>query len=104
MAVVTSDSGKLVADVFASPVRGVNTMRLHVTDTGGHPVDGLGLSVTPWMPSHAHGTSVIPIVTATGNGNYVVSELDLFMPGRWQIRVSVMTPSTDAFVPVLDVP
>ena len=104
MAVVTSDSGKLVADVFASPTRGVNTMKLHVADDAGRPVDGLAMTVTPWMASHAHGTSVIPVVTAMGNGDYVVSELNLFMPGRWQIRVSVTTPSTDAFVSFLDVP
>lgn len=107
MEMVTSDSGQLTGAVFlqqAQPLRGVNAMKLHITDNAGHVLDGLTMSATPWMVSHAHGTSVVPIVTPMGNGDYVVSELNLFMPGRWQIRVSVSAPMTDALTPVLDVP
>jgi hypothetical protein len=105
LATVTSDSGRLTAAVFSAPVvRGVNTLKLHITDGANRAQDGLAFSVTPWMVSHAHGASVIPIVTPMGSGDYVVSEVDLFMPGRWQIRVSVTAPMTDTLTPALDVP
>jgi hypothetical protein len=105
LATVTSESGRLTAAIFSAPVvRGVNSLKLHITDDAGHAQDGLALSVTPWMVSHAHGTSVIPIVAPLGNGDYVVDEIDLFMPGRWQIRVSVTAPMTDALTAAMDVP
>lgn len=104
---VESQSGMLEATVFSTTgglTRGANTLEIHVTDRNGHPIDGLSLSATPWMPSHAHGTSSSPIVDAIGGGDYVVREINLFMPGQWQLRVSVAGATPDALTPVLDVP
>ncbi len=70
------------------PVRGGVDAELTLTDASGAPKDGLTLSVTPWMPEMGHGASVMPAVAAQGAGKYLVTNLDLFMPGTWELRVS----------------
>jgi hypothetical protein len=70
------------------PVRGGVDAELTLTDASGAPEDGLTLSVTPWMPEMGHGASVVPAVAAEGDGKYLVTNLDLFMPGTWELRVS----------------
>lgn len=67
-------------------------------------MDGLAVSVVPWMAAHAHGTSVVPIVTPRGDGRYLVTEVALFMPGAWQLRTSFEGKITDRVAPTVDVP
>jgi len=73
------------------PIKGTNTMTLEVVDAAGQPVDGATITVTPWMPDHAHGSAVKPVVTATGGGKYTVDEIYLAMAGLWQIKIGVQT-------------
>ena len=77
------------------PVRGNLTAQLHVVDHEGAPVDGLELTVEPWMPTRGHGTSVAPEVTPVGDGRYEVSRLVLFMQGQWELRVLLTPLSTE---------
>jgi hypothetical protein len=62
--------------------RGVNTVRVVPSAAVGT------LAVTPWMPVMGHGSSVTPTVEAEGGG-FVVTELYLAMPGRWELRCDV---------------
>lgn len=105
---VTSDGGLSIA-VRASPsppVRGVDSFELTVSSQGA-PLDGLAIEVAPWMTSHNHGASVAPEVSALGSGRYLVKNVSLFMPGRWELRTHLTgsAPKTDdhAIIPV-DVP
>jgi hypothetical protein len=102
----TSDSGALVVDVRTSPQppsRGTDTIQLTVTQASdGSAVDGLTLSVQPWMPAMDHGTST-PTVTAQGGGVYLVTEVYLYMPGVWELRTSVSGPMTDHATPQLSI-
>lgn len=105
-AVVTSDGGRYQISVHsapdAAPSRGVNTLRLVVTNSGdGEPVSGLDLDVVPWMPAMGHGTSVKPSVEAGPEpGSYTVTNVNLFMAGLWEIRTTIGVSTGD--VPTSD--
>jgi hypothetical protein len=84
-----SFSVKLVESRPGPPIKGTNAMTLEVLDAGGQPVDGATITITPWMPDHAHGSAVKPIVTPMGGGKYDVEKVYLAMAGLWQIKVAV---------------
>jgi hypothetical protein len=108
--VVTSDSGTLriafQSSPEATPSRGNNSLRLMVTRVSdGAPVGGLVVDVVPWMLAMGHGSSTKPTVTAGPEvGAYTVSNVDLFMPGLWEIRTTLGGPVTDHAAPQFDVP
>jgi hypothetical protein len=89
--VVTGASGLLEVLVYeraGSPVsRGVNSVRYGVRRAGGAALDdaALSLEVTPWMPVMGHGSAVVPSVQAV-EGGFVITDLYLAMPGRWELR------------------
>lgn len=105
---VVSDSGALRVETVMSPdppQRGLDGADLTVTNVGdGGAVDGLTIAVSPWMPAMNHGTSLVPTVTALGSGKYSVTNLDLFMPGHWLLRLSFSGPVTDHAAPAVDIP
>jgi hypothetical protein len=104
----TSDSGALQIEVRTSPqppVRGTNSLELTITDAAtGKPRDDLSLAVEPWMPAMNHGSSAIPMVTAEGDGKYLVTAVYLFMPGHWEMRTSFSGAMTDHAAPAFDIP
>jgi hypothetical protein len=105
----TSESGRLVAELRTSPeqppVHGVLSVELTLRDAAtGAPKDGLAVELVPWMLAMGHGSSVKPEVAATGGGRYVASRVDVFMPGRWELRTTVRGDTIDHLAPVLDVP
>jgi hypothetical protein len=106
---VVSDSGALSIGIRWSPdppVVGLVAAELttvDVRDAAQEPASGLSLAVVPWMPSHGHGTSVVPAVEETAPGIYVVTRLNLFMPGEWQLRTTISGPIDDAVNPTIEV-
>jgi len=89
-AVVKSDGGLSIV-VRASPsppVRGVDAFELTITRDG-QPIDGLSVSIEPFMPAHGHGTSVVPTVKAEGSGKYAVENVSLYMAGHWELRTQM---------------
>lgn len=105
---VASASGQLRVEVHVpagEPARGTNAALFVMSDVAtGARVDGLALSVVPWMPAHAHGASVSPTVAPTGPGEYTVRNIDFFMPGSWQLRVAISGARTDSVTADLEVP
>jgi len=91
----TSFSGKVRATLMSSepgpPARGNNTWKIQIATEGGDPISGAPITVTPFMPDHGHGTSVIPTITPGENGTYDVVPVNLFMPGVWRITISKIT-------------
>ena len=80
-------------------------MRLDLTDAaGGGPVDGLTVSVQPWMPAHGHGTSIVPSVMPMGSGAYEIDDVYLYMAGTWQVRIAFSGTESDTAVPSFDIP
>ena len=71
------------------PTRGEMELLLSVTNAAtSQAVDGLQLTVVPWMPAMGHGSSMTPVVTPRGDGDYLVTNVVLAMPGTWQINVT----------------
>lgn len=83
---------KLVESRPGPPMKGTNAMTIEILDAAGQPVDGAMVTVTPWMPDHAHGSAVKPEITPAGGGKYEVDKVYLAMAGLWQIKVSVQPP------------
>ena len=90
--VKSSKSGALKLTLVASdpspPSVGLNTWVLRVTDGSGTPVAGGLTKVSPFMPYHNHGPSVKPTLVKQPDGSYSVTNIDLFMPGVWQVTVT----------------
>jgi hypothetical protein len=99
---VTTDSGALHLVLTATPnppVVGTNEFDLTVTKAAdGSPVDGLTVSVQPFMPAMDHGTSA-PTVTAMGGGHYRVENVYTFMPGLWELETTVSGSVSDHVSP-----
>jgi ABC-type glycerol-3-phosphate transport system substrate-binding protein len=104
---LTSTSGALAVDFRFSPQpppRGIIEAEITVTRASdGSPVDGLMLAILPWMPAMNHG-AINPTITPEGGGKYLVTELDLFMPGLWQLKTTVSGPLSDNVSPEFEVP
>jgi hypothetical protein len=98
---VVSASGQLHVEVRwspAVPARGADAVELTVMDATGVPVDGVAASVVPWMPAHGHGTSVRPVSTPGGPGVVVATPVYLYMPGEWQLRVTLSGAADDSAI------
>ncbi len=82
---------RLVESTPAPPSKGDNRWILEVLDNGSVSlVDGATITVTPFMPDHGHGTSVIPVIAPTGvPGQFQVDKVNLWMPGLWEVIVGV---------------
>lgn len=75
---------------------GVNDWTIELRDAAGKALDGATITVTPFMPDHGHGASVVPAVTALGGGRYDVARLSLPMPGVWQLTFDASVPGGTA--------
>ena len=95
--------GKVSIEVRTAPVqppsRGVTSVEYRITDKNGAPVDGLTLGVVPWMPDMGHGASISTTVTNEGGGRYLISDVELFMPGKWELRTAVTIRGPTRTVP-----
>jgi hypothetical protein len=92
---------KLMSADPAPPARGDNTwvVQLNTMVTPIAPVSGATLSVTPFMPDHAHGSGKTVIVTPmTEAGQYQLSPVNLWMPGLWEVTIQASAPQSDRVV------
>jgi hypothetical protein len=86
-----------------APHKGTNELTVEILDANGAPLNltgpdgkflpGVTVTMTPWMPDHAHGSARKTIVTPSGNGRYTISDIWLSMAGLWQLSVNVTTAS-----------
>lgn len=74
----------------APPSKGDNIWSLDLTDPAGATAAGLGLSLRAFMPDHGHGSPVKPEVTDNGDGTYTIDPVNLFMPGYWEVSLTVV--------------
>jgi len=106
---VTTDSGAYRVSVHSAPdavpTRGVNTLKMVVSRIAdGSPAAGLDLDVVPWMPAMGHGASVKPSVHAEAEpGVFTVTNVNLFMPGLWEIRTTIGGSATDHVTPTFEI-
>ncbi len=100
-------AGGLHVDVRTDPQpppRGTFDVLLDVTDASGAPKDGLTVDAVPWMPAMGHGSSIRAEVTPRGGGRYAIANVGMFMPGDWELRLTLGGSVTDHAAPVLSVP
>lgn len=51
--------------------------------------------VRPWMPLHGHGTSPEWYEATASGADWVFEDIDLFMPGLWELRFTVDSTDQD---------
>jgi hypothetical protein len=100
-----SDSGSLHLSLTGNPsplVVGNNEVDFLVTDSAGGPVDGLVVTVQPFMPAMDHGTASTTVVPM-GGGRYRVEGIYTFMPGRWILETTFAGPVHDHATPFFEI-
>ena len=60
-----------------------------VESASGRLAKGCRLTLQPWMPDMGHGVDDAPVLTERSTGRFSVEGLDLFMPGKWELRFQV---------------
>jgi hypothetical protein len=108
LATVPSGSGKLEVELRTAPdqplIAGLECVQLVVTEPStGAGVDGLTITMTPWMPAMGHGSSVTPLLAPMGDGRYVFTNVSLFMPGEWELRTQFSGQVDDSVNPTFNV-
>ena len=97
-ATVASDVGGMTIAARTSPAQppeaGTCSVELTITQADGSAVDGISIDAVPWMPAMGHGASVTPTLTPKGGGVYQLDDVDLFMPGRWDLHLTLSGPTT----------
>jgi len=81
----------------APPDKGNNDWLVELEATGSTtPVDGATMTVQEFMPDHGHGAPPPPpLVTPTADpGRYTIENINLWMPGYWEVRIDVDSDST----------
>ena len=101
-----TNSGSLRVAVRTSPQppsRGGINAELTIVDAAtGAPSDGLTLQIRPWMPAMNHG-AIQATVTPEGDGKYLVTQVDLFMAGLWELRTNISGPVSDYVAPRFEI-
>jgi YtkA-like len=87
----------------APPDKGLNTWTVQLLDGQGKPVNGATIVTKPYMPDHGHASPTKPPFKPKGmDGSYEIDEVNLFMPGLWQITFDVSAPGGVADSAVID--
>lgn len=83
----------------APPAKGNNTWTVAITDAAGAPIAGATIATVAYMPDHGHTSPIKPVATEMAPGTYEVTPVNLFMPGIWEVTLTV-TPSGGTAEPV----
>ena len=82
----------LISSNPGPPIKGNNDWSIRIADSAGNPVTGATIDVTPFMPDHGHGTPIkVGVTPMTSGGTYLLSPVNLFMAGLWQVTIRVTT-------------
>lgn len=86
-------SVKILESTPAPPAKSQNKLMLQLLTADGQPLPKATIAVTPYMPDHAHGSAVMPIVTDNGDGTYLVDKIYYPMAGLWRLTITVTPPN-----------
>ena len=105
---ITSNSGALRIIVRSgeaeSLVRGKNELEFTIERwSDGTPVTGLEAQLAPFMPAMGHGSPSLSTASAVGSGRYLFSDVELTMPGLWELRTRISGTVRDDVAPLLEV-
>jgi|HubBroStandDraft_2_1064218.scaffolds.fasta_scaffold133171_2 hypothetical protein len=107
--VMACDPNMLSIEVRTAPVQppttGLDGVEVVLTDPKtGDPIDGVQIALVPWMPLMGHGADLTPQLKAMGKGHYVFTNVNLYMPGEWQLRFQFSGKVTCSAAPTFNVP
>lgn len=68
---------------------GVNALELVVRDKSGKNVELAEITVTPWLPAMGQGVWDKPAISERGSGKYLLQNIVITMPGKWELRIEV---------------
>jgi len=71
------------------PLNQIHSWVLHVDTLDSKPVEGADISVYGGMPAHKHGLPTEPVVSETGQGDYLVEGIKFSMNGSWQLWFNI---------------
>ena len=105
---LTSEDGKIHIVLTTEPDgplgAGNVAVQLALTDPATHaPIEDEAIALVPFMPTMGHGTDVVPTLHAKGKGVYEFTDVNLFMPGQWQLRFQFQSPVSDRAAPDVEV-
>jgi YtkA-like protein len=103
------DTGDLNIELKTAPTQplttGLDGVELVLTDPKtGAPVDDMQIVLVPWMPLMGHGADLVPTFNPMGKGRYVFTNVNLFMPGEWQLRFAFTGAVNCSAAPTFNVP
>ncbi|NVB81386.1 MAG: FixH family protein [Kofleriaceae bacterium] len=83
----------------APPARGDNSWVFQISTMSsgvvGTPLDGATLQVTPFMPSHQHGSPIkVEVTPMSEPGTYKLEPVNLWMPGVWETTIRATSGTT----------
>lgn len=88
-----SDNGSfnviLLNDLELEPLREFISFKIQVVDAIGAPISDAAISLSGGMPAHGHGLPTKPIITAIGDGEYLVEGLKFSMMGSWELNFEI---------------
>src|SRR4051794_16503403 len=100
----TSKSGAWVATIQSvstlssfqppvdAPAVGLSTFNVKLTDASGGAAVGLSMTADkPYMPAHRHSAPTVPVVMDQGAGTFVVSQIDFFMHGYFELTLNLQS-------------
>jgi hypothetical protein len=95
LTVVSAHTTSSDAPPVDAPAVGLSTFDVTIADSSGGPASGLTMTANkPYMPFHKHSSSTAPVVTDQGGGSFVISKIDFFMHGYFEITLDLRIPPT----------
>ena len=92
----TSMSGSFTVELTdanpAPPALGTNAWKLRIKDANGNDVAGATVNISLYMPKHAHSQPGTVGDDKKGGGFYDITDLNLVMPGLFDITVEFTLP------------
>ena len=74
------------------PLNELHAWTVRVETADGEAVEGATIEIDGGMPMHDHGLPTAPRVTAVlGGGNYLLEGMKFQMPGRWTVRLTIVS-------------
>jgi hypothetical protein len=84
---------KLMSAMPAPPMLNLNTWLIQINwEATGAPVTGASLTITPFMPDHQQGADTPQTQEQSTPGQYQIANINMGMPGYWEITMSAKTP------------
>jgi len=81
----------------------LNQWEVQLQEPDGTPITDASLTVTSFMPAHSHDGRKRTTITELEDGRFDVEDINLWMPGPWEVRLTVESESAGEDYIVFDV-